>query len=598
MSYVDPVLEERRAALTAASTDHERMIALLWLAKRHLGIDDDACARVLAEAEPLVESIGGNWENALFGLLVAGRSLFRGVWADSFNAGYRSLRLARQAEDPWLLAFALVNVGLIQVWAGDATAAVELSEEALALIPDGSEDPAWLEVLGDYHNIMSFVEDANDNLAAASHHRELSNQAYTAIPHYPGLPVPDQRFVEDSIVRGDPDRIERVVDELEASASERGVGSRFAAAIDTLRGLIAYMRGENQDFPGRLEAAVVQFSPNHPETRNQDLDRERFQYSLFISVVLLRQTGQWERLTRIIDHGLRQAPELLGPRGKVRSLETKAFALEQLGQYPLALTALREAQRTEREIGIAQARQRLEQMRLSKEVEAQFKLTELERSKNTELDAERSRVEKLLLNVLPEPIVAELKTSNESPSRTFGHVAVLAADIVGFSTLAREMTPHDLFEELNEVFGAFDALVTSSGGQRLKTIGDAYLAVAGILDESENPSQALVSFAQSALQFLSDRKGQALNRMRFGIHVGPVTAGIVGKTRYVYDVFGDTVNTAFRLEGFCPPGHVCISAAVRRQLRDPESEWLDHGAVDLKGVGAVHTFVSAHTSTN
>ena len=569
-----------------ARTDDERMVALLWLAKRHQGINDEECERVLDEAEPLVVEIGGPWGGAFLEILRMGVAAFAGKLADVVPRGLRAEALAREADDPWLLAYVLSLVGLMQVWAGDASAGALMNEEAHALVPEGSDDPEWLEIVGSYHNTLAFLADASGQTAESRKQRELSNKTLRRIPHYPGLLTLTTSSVRDLFEAEEYEAIREAAEDALERARQRGVMERVRGGMETLRDIARYSSGELPGFMDELEADLIAF-PHSMESVTHST-RERFQFGMEFAPRQLMRMGDWDRLIRLVDATADATETLAGPRNRVALLEMKARALEELGRYQEAIATLRETAATEKEIGAAEARQRVEQLRMTKEIEAQFKLTELERAKNEELDRERQRVEDLLLNVLPAPVVRELKESDSSPPRDFPRVAVLAADIVGFSTISRDLRPDALFAELDEIFGTFDALVAESGAQRLKTIGDAYLAVAGILDESELPASALVEFAVHAQSYLASRNG-SLQQMRFGIHVGPVTAGIVGTTRYVYDVFGHTVNTAFRLEAACPPGRICASEDVRDET--PDGPWANMGLLELKGVGQVRAFV-------
>jgi class 3 adenylate cyclase len=248
-----------------------------------------------------------------------------------------------------------------------------------------------------------------------------------------------------------------------------------------------------------------------------------------------------------------------------------------LRRYNLEAQTLRQATEAERAYGAEQARVKAERVQMAHQIETQFR-------ENAALSEANRKIDGLLLNLLPSPVVSELKATGASVPREFSRVGVLVGDIVGFSTVSKTLAPADLFAELNELFGTFDGFLAEAGAQRLKTIGDAYMAVAGILDGVEDPARVLVGVAQRALAHLDARASGAFRTMRWGLAVGPVMAGIVGQSRYIYDVFGHTVNLAFRLEAASAPGHLCVdgpTAAASGLIFSPA------GTKDLKGVGPV-----------
>jgi class 3 adenylate cyclase len=198
--------------------------------------------------------------------------------------------------------------------------------------------------------------------------------------------------------------------------------------------------------------------------------------------------------------------------------------------------------------------------------------------------------ERLLLNVLPARIAERLKRQEGIIAERFEDVSVLFADIVGFTPLSARLSPSALVEMLNSVFCAFDELVEQHGLEKIKTIGDAYM-VAGNLPESR-PNH-LVAMADLALDMHQrvqrlGHSGSALG-LRIGLHAGSVVAGVIGIRKFIYDVWGDTVNTASRLESHGTPGEVHVSEAVCLRLTDTFA-FEPRGAVELKGRGSVKTY--------
>jgi adenylate cyclase len=213
--------------------------------------------------------------------------------------------------------------------------------------------------------------------------------------------------------------------------------------------------------------------------------------------------------------------------------------------------------------------------------------------------AEQQVSERLLLNVLPHSIAERLKgradilshSFDEVIADSFSDVTVLFADIVGFTQLSSGENPKTLVMLLNEIFTCFDDIADRRGLEKIKTIGDAYMAVAGVpLPRDDHAARAadMAMDVMEALAAFNQRHGYTL-QLRIGINSGPVVAGVIGKRKFIYDLWGDTVNTASRMESHGVPGRIQVSDATRRQL--DESFVLEaRGIIDVKGKGAMHTW--------
>jgi adenylate cyclase len=184
---------------------------------------------------------------------------------------------------------------------------------------------------------------------------------------------------------------------------------------------------------------------------------------------------------------------------------------------------------------------------------------------------ERKRSEKLLLNILPAKVASELKRKGSSDAKHFTHVTVMFTDFVGFTTAAEKMTPQQLVDELHTCFKNFDEIISKYNIEKIKTIGDAYLAVSGLPNASPQHAENVVKAALEIRDFMQARHRQASDRsfhMRIGIHSGSVVAGIVGVKKFAYDIWGDTVNTAARMEQNSEPCKINISEATFGLVKD------------------------------
>ena len=205
--------------------------------------------------------------------------------------------------------------------------------------------------------------------------------------------------------------------------------------------------------------------------------------------------------------------------------------------------------------------------------------------------AERERSDALLRNVLPDEVAEQLKNSSEPIAEFFPEVTVLFADIVGFTELATRIAPRDLVELLNEVFSEFDALTAARGVEKIKTIGDAYMAVAGVPVPRDGHVETMADLAlemRCAMGGIAERTGVAIE-CRFGLATGPAVAGVIGRKRFAYDLWGNTVNMAARMESHGVPGRIQVTRAVRECLAG-QFVLEPRGVLEVKGAGAMDTW--------
>jgi class 3 adenylate cyclase len=188
-----------------------------------------------------------------------------------------------------------------------------------------------------------------------------------------------------------------------------------------------------------------------------------------------------------------------------------------------------------------------------------------------ELKAEKEKSDVLLLNILPAEVAEELKQTGSTVARLFDHVTVLFTDFVDFTAAAERMSPQELVTELDTCFKQFDNILSAYNIEKIKTIGDAYLAVCGLPNPEPDHAYKMVTAAMEMNQFMAERKvmiGARTFDIRLGIHSGPVVAGIVGVKKFAYDIWGDTVNTAARMEQSGEAGKINISHTTYELIRD------------------------------
>ena len=209
-----------------------------------------------------------------------------------------------------------------------------------------------------------------------------------------------------------------------------------------------------------------------------------------------------------------------------------------------------------------------------------------------ELSAEKERSEALLLNILPRTIIERMRRGETSIADRIAETTVLFSDLVDFTLLSATLTPEETVRLLGLLFSQFEDLAVRHGLETIKTIGDGYMVTGGILEPQSNAAAAVAEMALSMLETV-ERAGRAIDKklqLRIGIHTGgPIVAGVLGTHKIAYDVWGDTVNTAKRMESYGLPGQIHVSAATRRLLGDA-FRFEPRGLLDVKGKGSMETY--------
>lgn len=208
------------------------------------------------------------------------------------------------------------------------------------------------------------------------------------------------------------------------------------------------------------------------------------------------------------------------------------------------------------------------------------------------LAEEHERAEGLLLNILPAPIADRLKSSEDSIAESFDEVTILFADIVGFTELSARLSPSDLVALLNKIFSQFDDLTETYGLEKIKTIGDAYMVAAGLPTRRANHAKAMAKMAldmQNCVKHFQSEQGERLN-VRIGINSGVVTAGVIGKKKFIYDLWGEAVNIASRMESNGIAGEIQVTEATYKLL---ETDFIleKRGSIEIKGRGAMVAYL-------
>ena len=240
---------------------------------------------------------------------------------------------------------------------------------------------------------------------------------------------------------------------------------------------------------------------------------------------------------------------------------------------------------------VAELEKKAEQAQLAHDLEMKERDNEIFRLRNIELEDEKNKSRNLLLNILPEETADELMNSGKATSRRYDAATVLFADFVGFTAKSEKLSPEDLINRIDIYFTAFDKIAEKYNIEKIKTIGDAYMAVGGVPVANQTHITDAVQAAMEMLKFVEEEKTRdpVAFDLRIGIHTGSLVAGVVGRHKFQYDIWGDTVNVAARMEQNSEAGRINISGAVYDHVRE-KFKCTSRGEIEAKNKGKISMY--------
>lgn len=247
------------------------------------------------------------------------------------------------------------------------------------------------------------------------------------------------------------------------------------------------------------------------------------------------------------------------------------------------------------ESGVADfIRKPIDKMELISRVNSMLKLSEsfqTIKKQKEEIEAEKEKSDKLLLNILPEKIAQDLKETGETKPKIYKEITVLYSDIVGFTEKTLRIPTYILLDELNDIIKGFDAIMEKHQCEKIKTVGDAYVAVCGLPIPNPNHTEHIINAALDIISFLNERNEKSKYKweVRIGIDSGEVVGGIMGTKKYIYDIFGDPVNTASRLEHNSQTMRIHISERAYKLVKN-KFEFEEQPPLEVKGKGKMKMY--------
>ncbi|MBK8567050.1 MAG: hypothetical protein IPN76_27905 [Saprospiraceae bacterium] len=420
------------------------------------------------------------------------------------------------------------------IWLGTSTKFAMQANDADLIIRTVDQRSRLLKKEGNERKALQVVQEAFDYFSKKGGKGISEMQAQYEV-------LKNQLEREKSQLEGEMRLLEREKKQLEG---EIGVVKRDKEVVSTERDILKEDKTLLTERQRELESEkqMVEAEVSKKEERIQAVSSERAK-ALYLAEVSRRLVDSLEA---------RQALDSLALQQKDLALENAELAQER-GKYIIYL------------LGIAAIFTILLAIAFFLRYQAKKKSSNQLAKQNKIIEEERQRSDELLYNIMPVEVAKELKEKGSATARQFPEATILFTDFKNFTTIAETLTPTQLVNELNECFRAFDHIISQHTGiEKIKTIGDAYLCASGLVGHKTVP-KGIVQAALDMQEFLDDHKAEKMRKglpyfeARIGLHTGPIVAGVVGFKKFAYDIWGDTVNIAARMEQQCEPGRVNIS---------------------------------------
>jgi len=512
------------------------------------------------------------------------RSILRLITSDHAGAvehatqAAEESRLGASREEE---AMSLGTLGLVYNELADYPRALELYEDALRIGREIKHEPTIFRCLGNlggvyfelykydaaltcFEEVLAYNERVNDPKAIAaglsnvgSVHKEQGNSV-RAIEYF-------RRALEINTTQGD---------DVYRSVNLLNIGLLYSQSKEYEQALQYFSESlaaaERSSFQLQIAASLMQIGNAH-----------------------VRMDDNGELLPHALEL-LHRALDVATTISDLSSVSTIHFSLsvayKKIGNHTLALDHHEQGHDIEKSIFGEEARKQGELFDHRRKIEAS------ERDRQVKL-ARFQEQEKILHNILPAEIAERILNGEKTIADTYDEVSVFFSDIVGFTTMSQNTAPHNLVAMLNRLFSEFDRLAIKHGLEKIKTIGDAYMAVAGAPLRQADHARRAALFALDVVQFINESRVDTdlPIEIRIGLHSGHAVAGVIGESKFAYDLWGDAVNTASRMESHGAAGKIHVSetfAETIQRLQEPHDAFMlvERGRIDVKGKGEMKTF--------
>lgn len=555
-------------------------------AKLQMSKDPEVSLQLAGKALHLAEMDGDAeaQSEALFVMGVCNHRLGKSV--EAVHCFHKRMELVSQTDDPTKISSAHNNLGNALCGISDYGNAIEHFFTALKLFEELGDEQHITSTkinLGIAFQNLNRLDDAlqmyKDALAYAlkTNDRDLQADSYLNM----GVVLTLQQKFDEA------DKANHKAYELCVLLNEK------FKQVEILNNI-----GANEEVRGMFLTAKATYEKCLVLCREQSLSIYELRSMLNLGSVELKLSN-YDRAEKLLIAGLQMAEAKTDKLAIRTACKLLSELYESQGKLREAFDYFKKYVEVKREVLNMQNLQQLGQLQMRYEMDKNAREAEINRLRHVELkrafdnlQSEKKKSEELLLNILPQEVAEELKEKGYAEARLFENVTVLFTDFVNFTRMSERLSPEELVGELHTCFSTFDEIIDRYGIEKIKTVGDAYLAVSGLPLSNSNHAKDMVSAAIEIRDFIHQRRiknGDKAFALRIGINSGSVVAGIVGTRKFAYDVWGDTVNIAARMEQSGQAGKVNISEATY-QLVKPFFDCRYRGEIVAKNKGEMKMY--------
>jgi adenylate cyclase len=614
-----------------ATSDTARVNALLQQSKDLFKTDPNKAIEIALKAKEEADKIDFKKGSAYALKNVGLGYYYQGKYVETLDYWEQSLKMFEELKDDIGIANLLNNIAAIYVNQGDDTRGLEYALRSLKLSEKAGDKLRILSALNTIGSIYFNKKDTSDKVKALSY-LISALPLCEAIGNKDALGIISENIGEIYVETNQP---EKALPYLERSIQALGDAANSSVAYNSIGKIYLKKKDYNQALSYHnkaLSIAEKANSPRHIEQTLRDIANLYAKQNDFATAL-----NYYDR-SRIIAEELKAVSDLQDIYSGMATSYASTNDHKNAFKYQKLLGNINDTIYTterDKKLGSLQFEFDLQKKQseinlLTKDKDLQIVQTKRQKfAKNAFLiglvltfiiaaliyrsyrdkvkthmlvDRQKNEIEHLLLNVLPKEVAKELQLTGRATPRHYKSVAVMFTDFRGFTLLTDHMSPDELVAELDACFNVFDEIIAKHNLEKIKTIGDSYMCAGGIPKEDEMYVLKIVKAGLEIQQYIANNNERRLEKglepwyLRIGIHVGPVVAGVVGKMKYAYDIWGSTVNIASRMESNGEPGKVNISSATYELVKD-YYECSHRGKISAKNVGEIDMYFIEHEYT-